>query len=105
MKKNLEIPKAARPTIQGMKLCKENNPFAVLNDPNIYFFAKKIGVIIEEVDLEVEVDISSQSYNLDSDAICSYVKSLSPSSDVNVFDKGSEASFIDLDLQRCAEDC
>jgi hypothetical protein len=104
MKKNLEIPKAARPSIQGMKLCKENNPFAVLNDPNISSFAKKIGIILDEVDLEVEVDINVQSNTLNSDAICSFVKSLSPSSDVNVFDKGSDASFIDLDQHSCAKD-
>jgi hypothetical protein len=104
MKKNLEIPKAARPSIQGMKLCKENNSFAVLNDPNISSFAKKIGIILDEVDLEVEVDINVQSNTLNSDAICSFVKSLSPSSDVNVFDKGSDASFIDLDQHSCAKD-
>jgi hypothetical protein len=105
MKKNLEIPKAARPSIQGMKLGKENNPFAVLNDPNISSFAEKIGIILEEIDLEVEVDNNVQSNTLDSDAICSVAKPLSLSSNVNVFDRGSDASFIDLDQKGCAEKC
>jgi hypothetical protein len=105
MKKNLEIPKAARPSVQGMKLGKENNPFVVLNDPNISSFAGKIGIILEEIDLEVEVDNNVQSNTLDSDAISSVAKPLSLSSNFNVFDRGSDASFIDLDQKSCAEKC
>jgi hypothetical protein len=105
MKKNLEIPKAARPSIQGMKLGKENNPFAVLNDPNISSFAGKIGIILEEIDLEVEVENNVQSNTLDSDAIRSVAKPLSLSSNFNVFNRGSDASFIDLDQKSCAEKC